>query len=240
MCIELNPCRVDAEVPTGFNCAIGHGSAARILSACELRSLTCEFVVACSPARRPPDSRASPNVSQASRRPLSSPRRSHVTRCSDEPCVNDSGDDAALRLPLQPVVADRRGGAQTFFRVARVEQPLAARRSGPRRRRSSRPAAPAAPTAALPFALARPLARALTRSDRPGQRLDVMPDLVGDDVGLREVAGRAEALVEIAEERRDRDTPSGRRGSRTAPSPTGRRRTPTAWRRVKSTSIGAS
>ena len=41
--------------------------------------------------------------------------------------------------------------------------------------------------------------------DAPGrdaeQRLDVMTDLVRDHVGLREVARRAEALVELAEER---------------------------------------
>ena len=35
----------------------------------------------------------------------------------------------------------------------------------------------------------------------PEQVLHVMPDLVRDDIGLREVAGRAEAPIELAEER---------------------------------------
>ena len=90
----------------------------------------------------------SANVSQASMRPDSSPRRSHRTRCRR--AVRERlGNDAALCLPLQPVVADRRGGAQPFFDVAGLEQSAAARHSGPRRRRSSRPAVPGAPTAAL-------------------------------------------------------------------------------------------
>ncbi len=46
-----------------------------------------------------------------------------------------------------------------------------------------------------------------------------MAELVGDDVGLREVARRAEAPRQLVEEARDRDRPCDRRDSRTGRSP---------------------
>ena len=42
-------------------------------------------------ARRGPACVTAENVSQVSIFPLSRPRRSHSTRCAEEPCVNDSG-----------------------------------------------------------------------------------------------------------------------------------------------------
>ena len=59
----------------------------------------------------------------------------------------------------------------------------------------------------------------------------MVADLVGEHVRLREVARRAEARAQIAVERRDRCTPSRRRGSRTGPSRSGRCRTRNASRR---------
>ena len=47
------------------------------------------------------------------------PRTNQLCRCSDEPCVHDSGDDATLRALLDAVVADRRR------RVERVGDVLA-------------------------------------------------------------------------------------------------------------------
>ena len=44
-------------------------------------------------------------------------------------------------------------------------------------------------------------APACTRSESADERLDVVADFVCDDVGLREIAWRAKALIELAEER---------------------------------------
>ena len=46
----------------------------------------------------------------------------------------------------------------------------------------------------------------------------MMADLVRDHIGLGEIAGRGEALRELAEEGWCRDRCAGRPGSRTAPS----------------------
>src|ERR1051325_81413 len=103
---------------------------------------------------------------------------------------------AALRALLQPVVADGGRGADPLLEIARLEDvpraigvvrpdageavglELAA--DGDRRRAAS--------------------ARALAHAREPEQLLHVMTDLVGDHVRLREVAGRAEPIAELAEE----------------------------------------
>src|SRR4030095_16113717 len=47
---------------------------------------------------------------------------------------------------------------------------------------------------------ARSLRGRLQLSCNASQRLNVMTDLVGDDVGLREVSGNSESLIELPEE----------------------------------------
>ena len=74
------------------------------------------------------------------------------------------------------------------------------RRGGPRRRRSSRPAAPAAPRARSPAASPACWRAACTSSRDAEQVLHVVADLVGDDVGLGEVARGAEARAQLVEE----------------------------------------
>ena len=105
-----------------------------------------------------------------------------------------------LRLFLKPVVADGGRRAQPFFDVPFIE-PVAA----------GGVIAPDAGVAvglqflangervALGFGRAGP--HLVHAARHPGQRLDVMADLVGDDVGLGEVSWRAEALIQLAEER---------------------------------------
>ena len=109
------------------------------------------------------------------------------------------GVDPALGLLLDAVVADRRGGGEALLEVAVLEDAARRRSSGPRRRRSSRPAARAGPRAR---------SRRRGSSGSPARTclldaellLDVVADLVGDHVGLGEVAGRAEALAQLVEE----------------------------------------
>ncbi len=70
------------------------------------------------------------------------------------------------------------------------------------------------------------------------QRLQVMPDFVGDDVGLGEVARGAELLVELAEELEVDVDLLIEPGNRTARPPLSWCRTPTATASLKSTSVG--
>ncbi len=130
--------------------------------------------------------------------PCDRPRRSHSTRCSDEPWVHDSGETRPWRAALQRVVADGGGSAHAFLDVAFLQQLLA------------RVIAPHAGEAiGLQLLQHRqPVALGLPGALTPGlhllghaeQRLQMVADLVGDDVGLGEVAGGAELLVEFAEE----------------------------------------
>src|SRR5438874_902726 len=106
---------------------------------------------------------------------------------------------AALRLPLQPIVADGRRGVERLLHVARLEdvaRALGVVRPDAReairlqlqpdgRRVGLRPATPA-------------LGHHAIRD--PELLLDVMADLVGDHVRLREIAGGTEPLAPRAEE----------------------------------------
>ncbi len=114
------------------------------------------------------------------------------------------GHDAALRLLLQPVVADRGGRGHRLIDVLVGELERAARIFagviGPH----------AGQAIGLQFdphrhgigvALAHVLAQLRDLARDTEQVLHVMADLVGDHVGLRELARRMEALGELVEER---------------------------------------
>src|SRR5207249_2577631 len=106
---------------------------------------------------------------------------------------------AALGLTLQPVVPDRRGGVERLLQIALLEdvarllgvvRPDAGQAVGLQLDADGRRVALRA--AALP--------RGRDLLGDAEQRLHVMADLVGDDVGLREVTGRAETIAKRAEE----------------------------------------
>ena len=169
------------------------------------------------------------NVLQAFGSPLSRPRRNQVTRCSDEPCVKRSGATrpvcirwmrsspiaaAALRPASTSPVSRSRGGC-----------PRPARRGGPRRRRSSRPAAPARPTARsadrdAPTARAAPARRCPSATARGGRARARSRTPARNRLARR--SGSA-----ARRRTRDRDRPCGPPGSRTARSPTARSRSRT-------------
>ena len=109
--------------------------------------------------------------------------------------------DPALGLLLDPVVADRRGRVLGLLHLGVPDRDVARRRrrACSTRRRSSRPAAPARPTAGSACSgwacWARPdLALGAE------QRLQVVPGLVGQDVRLRVAALGAELLLQLVEE----------------------------------------
>ena len=60
------------------------------------------------------------NVSHDSGSPLFIPRVNHSARCCELPCVKRSGA-MLFRHPLQPIVADRRGGVEALLDVALIE-----------------------------------------------------------------------------------------------------------------------
>ena len=109
--------------------------------------------------------------------------------------------DVPLRTALNHVVPDRRRGPQPFLDVARLQDlPLLVGVMRPH------------PGQAVGLELhqdrqgvrllrARPPPHAMDLLRDPQQVLDVMAHLVGDDVRLREVPRRSEALVELPEER---------------------------------------
>ena len=113
-------------------------------------------------------------------------------------------------LLLDAVVADGGGGLEASSRSPSSRSPSSNTR-GPTRRRSSRPAARCAPTARSTTAGRRRYAE---------QVLHVVADLVGDHVGLGEVAGGAEAVAAARGRSRGRCTPADRPGSRRARPPT--------------------
>src|SRR5207247_1086042 len=100
---------------------------------------------------------------------------------------------ATLRPALQPIVADGRGGAQTFLEIARLENVTGAIGV-------VRPD----PGEAVGLQLApdrdrrRPASSArVARAREPEQLLNVVAHLVRDDVRLRDVAGSAEAVAQL-------------------------------------------
>src|SRR5262249_18526716 len=109
------------------------------------------------------------------------------------------GDGVAARLLLQPVVAYRRRGGESLLDVARVERATLLRRVAPDSGEAVR-----LQLDAHRLRVARPLRRAaaevLPVAHQPELVLDVMTDLVGDDIGAREIARRAEALRKLPEE----------------------------------------
>ena len=141
------------------------------------------------------------------------------------------GRHGALRLVLQAIVANRRRGRQAFLDIARIELDaglLLVDVSAPHAGDSNRPAAPAAPTSAFACASLLLSRCASMRVGEAEQILDVMADFVRDDVRLREVARRAEAAIELAEEAQvDIDLLIGRTVER-SDRRRRRRRTPTA------------
>src|SRR6266536_992906 len=117
------------------------------------------------------------------------------------------GHDIALRLPLQAVVADRRRGLERRFDVALLDEfPALLRTIGPN----------PGETVGLQLDLdlqvvgldlAEGVLPLLHLRQDAEQILHVVPDLVGDHVGLGELAGlavvaAAEAALQVAEERR--------------------------------------
>ena len=128
-----------------------------------------------------------------------SPRRSHSTRCSDDPWVNDSGttvpcdwrcsrSSPMAAAALSPSSASP-GLEQSLLRG--VVSPHAGVAVGlqflPHRER-------------IGFAFTGTLPGRLHSSRHACQRLHVMTDFVRDHVGLCEVSGRTESFVEIPEE----------------------------------------
>ena len=100
----------------------------------------------------------------------------------------------------------------------------------------------AAPAARWPRARRRAQRLLLQRLHLVGdaeQRLHVMADLVRDHVGLREIARRVEALLQLVVEVEVDVDLLVERDNRTAPSPTGRCRTPSRGA-ANSTSVGFS
>ena len=166
--------------------------------------------------------------------------RNQRTRCSELPCVKASGTTrpCVCFCSRSSPIARRR--AQAFLDVARLEQLSRLRRvAAPTRPHSSRPAVPCAPTTAFASALlARAAARRCTFSRRAEQVLHVVADLVRDHVGLREVARRAEARARAPGRTTGRCRPSGRAGSRTAPSPPRPCRSADWTAPLNSTSVG--
>src|SRR3546814_2098797 len=131
-----------------------------------------------------------------SHKPLTQPLRALFGRA-----VRDAlGDDMPLRLALEPVIADRRGRLQPFLHVAGIEQvllpgviaPDAGIAVGLQLEGDGQP---------VGLGLRELLASARDLFADAEHVLDMVPDLVGDDVGLGEMAGSLESLVQLAEEK---------------------------------------
>ena len=140
------------------------------------------------------------NVSQAFGSPESKPGPEPGRPLLGRPVRQGLGVDPPLRLLLDPVVADRRRRRERLPRCRPA-------RAGPARTPN------AAQTPAKQSAWSSRRTESSLRSDRvvacdsrctaafdAEQVLHVVPELVGDHVGLREVARRAEPAVELAEE----------------------------------------
>ena len=110
------------------------------------------------------------------------------------------GHDAAAPFPLQPVVADGAGRLHALLGVARFDQ--RARPVGVKRPDAREAVGLKLGRDGDPVGLHRRQARSAVADHvrDPEQVLDVVADLVRDDVGLREVSRRAEAVRQLAEE----------------------------------------
>src|SRR5215210_5132860 len=110
------------------------------------------------------------------------------------------GNDLAARAALQPVVAHRRGGAETFLDVASLQDAahlLRAPRPDPRETIRLE-LHPYRERVALRLPGARPEFPDPLRDAE--FRLHVVADLMGDHIGLGEVAGGAELPLHVPEE----------------------------------------
>ena len=161
-----------------------------------------------------------------------------------------------LETRAQPAPAHRRRAVGPALGLHRAARPGAASVSSPIAAAAARPASMSPGSsqsrsrlARLPQTPARQSACSSMRTDsalassrepcrcaaetllrQAEQVLHVVADLVRDHVGAREVARRAEALLELLEERRGRGTPANRSGSRRVQPPIEPCRTPTAPR----------
>ena len=163
--------------------------------------------------------------------PLCMPRLNQLTRCALLPCVKLSGTTVPCDLRCSvssPICAAALSASSTSPCSGSGAR---AARGAPTRRRNNRPAVPCAPTAHSPEPRRCGRACASTFSVMPSQVLHVVSHLVGDHVGLREVARRAQARAHAFRRTADRCRPCGRPGNKTAPSPPGQCRTRSAWRR---------
>ena len=124
------------------------------------------------------------------------PRLNQRTRCADEPWVNDSGTTRPRACLLERVVADGAGGAQPLLDVARLQQlAVAVGVEGPDAGQAVGLQLQSRTERRLLCRLRQPRALRVHALGDAEQVLDVVADLVGDDVRLREVAGRAEPSV---------------------------------------------
>src|SRR5205823_10948511 len=110
------------------------------------------------------------------------------------------GNHVALGTLLNLIISDRCGGAQPFLRVARIEKVALLREESPHAR-----IAVGLELEAHRQIVSSPRARSLRLrvelSHRSQQVLHVVTDLVRDHVRLREIAWRAEPIVELAKKR---------------------------------------
>src|SRR3954463_9584215 len=106
--------------------------------------------------------------------------------------------DPAVRLLLDPVVADRSCGGQALLQIAVLEDASVVGGAAPDAGEAVRLELEAhGEIVGVVWIL---LALLTDLSLDPELLLDVVADLVGEDVGLGEIAGRLEALVELVEE----------------------------------------
>ena len=103
----------------------------------------------------------------------------------------------------------------------------------PTRRHSNRPEARPPTWTALPSVSLGARLELVRLVERAFEVLDMVADLMGDDIGHGEIAGRPEALRQLVEEARVDVDLACRSGSRTGPSPPAPRRSRTGWRRCK-------
>src|SRR5215831_4307708 len=109
--------------------------------------------------------------------------------------------DAAHRLALQTVVADRGGGVEAFLDVAGLEDLARALGVGGPDARQAVGLELHAHLERVAVGLAATALRLLDALGDAEQVLDVMADLVGDEVGLGEVARGPDLVTQIAIER---------------------------------------
>ena len=150
-----------------------------------------------SGARSSTPGRAVRNVSQSCTWPVSSPRRNQPDALAGRAVGPGLGRDAAAGLLLDAVVADRGGGAQGLLDVAFLEQPALVGGVRPDTRQA----------VGLQLEAHRQrvgaIGPALLPADLLGDAqevLHVVADLVGEHVGLGEVAGRPEAVLQLVVE----------------------------------------